>query len=266
MQAWVIGNWKQNPATSHDVKALLDDLLTAVSTKEQSDIAACQLMVAPSFIHLTAVSERLKGSSVLCAAQDISAYSASTGAYTGDCSAQQVADAGATWTILGHSERRQYHQESHDCLLQKMTHALTQGLGVIFCIGETQAQYDAEETLDVIDAQLAVVKDLLAQQSELTANLSERLIIAYEPVWAIGTGKVPTVQEVSATHQHIKQTVAGFADSLDSMTVLYGGSVNADNADSFAADPMIDGALVGGASLKAESFLAIAHAFRRATS
>ena len=264
MQAWVIGNWKQNPATSHDVKALLDDLLTAVSTKEQSDIAACQLMVAPSFIHLTTVSERIKGSSVLCAAQDISAHSASTGAYTGDCSAQQVVDAGATWTILGHSERRQYHQESHDCLLQKMTHALTQNLGVIFCIGETQAQYGAKQTLAVIDAQLAVIKDLLTQQPELIAGLPARLIIAYEPVWAIGTGKVPTVAEVSATHQHIKQTLASFNVVLDNMTVLYGGSVNADNADSFAGDSMIDGALVGGASLKAESFLAIAQAFSRA--
>ena len=264
MQAWVIGNWKQNPATSHDVNALLDDLLTAVSSKEQSDIAACQLMVAPSFIHLTTVSERLKGSSVLCAAQDISAHSANTGAYTGDCSAQQVVDAGATWTILGHSERRQYHHESHDCLLQKMTHALTQNLGVIFCIGETQAQYDAKQTLAVIDAQLAVIKDLLTQQPELIAGLPARLIIAYEPVWAIGTGKVPTVAEVSATHQHIKQTLASFNAALDNMTVLYGGSVNADNADSFAADSMIDGALVGGASLKAESFLAIAQAFSRA--
>lgn len=137
----------------------------------------------------------------------------------------------------------------------------TQNLGVIFCIGETQAQYDAKETLAVIDAQLAVIKDLLAQNPELATNLSERLIIAYEPVWAIGTGKVPTVAEVSATHQHIKQTLASFNGELDNITVLYGGSVNADNADSFAADSMIDGALVGGASLKAESFLAIAKAF-----
>ncbi|KAA0913831.1 triose-phosphate isomerase [Psychrobacter sp. ANT_WB68] len=265
MQAWIIGNWKQNPATSQDVDALLDDLLTTVSTKAHADIDGCQLMVAPSFIHLTAVSKRLKGSSVLCAAQDIGAHSAGTGAYTGDCSAQQVADAGATWTILGHSERRQYHQESHDCLLQKMTHALTQNLGVIFCIGETQAQYDAKKTLTVIDAQLAVIKDSLAQNPELIAGLSERLIVAYEPVWAIGTGKVPTVAEVSATHQHIKQTLASFNDALENMTVLYGGSVNAENADSFAADSMIDGALVGGASLKAESFLAIAQAFNRAT-
>ena len=144
-----------------------------------------------------------------------------------------------------------------------MLHALSQNLGVVFCIGETQAQYDAKQTLPVIDNQLAVVKELIAQQPELIDALSPRLIIAYEPVWAIGTGKVPTVTEVSATHQHIKQTLAGFADSLSNMTVLYGGSVNADNADSFAADPMIDGALVGGASLKAESFLAIATAFSK---
>ena len=266
MQAWVIGNWKQNPATSHSVNALLDDLLTAIEATEQANIevtARCQLMVAPSFIHLTAVSARLKGTSVLCAGQDVSAHSASTGAYTGECSAQQVVDAGATWTILGHSERRQYHQESNDTLLQKMTHALTQGLGVVFCIGETQAQYDGNQTLTVIDNQLAVVKAFIAEQPELIDSLPTCLIIAYEPVWAIGTGKVPTVTEVSATHQHIKQTLAGFADSLSTMTVLYGGSVNADNADSFAADPMIDGALVGGASLKAGSFLAIATAFNK---
>ena len=265
MQAWVIGNWKQNPATSHDVNALLDDLLIAVNAEEPVAINSCRLMVAPSFTHLAAVSARLKDTSVMCAAQDISAHSANTGAYTGDCSAQQVGDAGATWTILGHSERRQYYQESHDCLLQKLTHALMENLGVVFCIGETQAQYDDRQTLAVIDVQLSVIKDMLAQQPDLAASLSERLIIAYEPVWAIGTGKVPTVSEVSATHQHIKQAVAGFADSLNSVTVLYGGSVNTDNADNFAADPMIDGALVGGASLKADSFLAIANAFNHAT-
>ena len=246
MQAWVIGNWKQNPATSHEVNTLLEDLCAAISTTKQlshNNSARCQIMVVPSFVHLAAVSHRLQDTSVLCAAQDVSAHSVSVGAYTGECSAQQLTDAGATWTILGHSERRQYHQESNDTLLQKMTHALSQNLGVVFCIGETQAQYDAQQTPKLIDA------------------LSTHLIIAYEPVWAIGTGKVPTVTEVSATHQHIKQTLAGFADSLSNMTVLYGGSVNADNADSFAADPMIDGALVGGASLKAESFLAIATAF-----
>lgn len=269
MKAWVIGNWKQNPAASQDVDTLLESLLTAIDdgAKAGAELSNnhCNLMVAPSCIHLAAVSTRLKGTPILCAAQNISAHSASTGAYTGDCSAQQVADTGAMWTLLGHSERRQYHKESNECLLQKMTHALTQDLGVVLCIGETQTQYDANQTLEVIDTQLSVIKDLLVQQPDIAASLSDRLIIAYEPVWAIGTGKVPTVTEVSNTHQHIKQTVAGFADSLNEMTVLYGGSVNADNADSFAADSMINGALVGGASLKAESFLAIANAFSRAS-
>ncbi|WP_201587514.1 triose-phosphate isomerase [Psychrobacter jeotgali] len=265
MQAWVIGNWKQNPATTNEVNELIDSLLSAIDERSNDlnpDI--CQLMVAPTAIHLAAVSARLQQTPLLCAAQDISAHSGTTGAYTGDCSAQQMADAGASWTLLGHSERRQYHQESADELLQKLTHAQAQQLGVIFCIGETQAQYDAKQTLEVLNEQLAVIKELLTQQPKLVKTIAERLIIAYEPVWAIGTGKVPTVSEVSATHEHIKQTVASFADELPEITVLYGGSVNTDNADSFAASPMIDGALVGGASLKAESFLTIASAFSRA--
>lgn len=267
MQAWVIGNWKQNPATSREVTALVDTVLTSIN--ESDDLAArsgCQLMVAPSCIHLAAVSERLKGSKVLSAAQDISAHSETTGAYTGDCSAQQVRDAGATWSLLGHSERRQYHQENNDNLLQKLTCAFNQNLGVVLCIGETQAQYDNGQTFSVLEAQLTVIKELLAKSAVPPANLVARLIIAYEPVWAIGTGKVPTVAEVEATHAHIKQTLAGFDNQLADTCVVYGGSVNANNADSFAASPMIDGALVGGASLKADSFLTIAQAFSRAKS
>ena len=162
MKAWVIGNWKQNPAASQDVDTLLENLLTAIDSGAEAGTelsnSHCNLMVAPSCIHLAAVSTRLKGTPILCAAQNISAHSASTGAYTGDCSAQQVADTGAMWTLLGHSERRQYHQESNECLLQKMTHALTQDLGVVLCIGETQTQYDANQTLEVIDGQLSVIR------------------------------------------------------------------------------------------------------------
>ena len=269
MQAWVIGNWKQNPATNSDVTALLDSLLTATNkpANPSTTTAQCQLMVAPSCVHLAAVNARVQGTPILCAAQDISAHSDSTGAYTGDCSAQQVADAGATWTILGHSERRHYHREANDTLIHKICHALTQNLGIVLCVGETQEQYDAKQTLAVLDAQLAVIKDLLVQMPEhnqSSINLAERLIIAYEPVWAIGTGKVPTVNEVAATHAHIKQTLASFDASLPEFAVLYGGSVNADNADSFAASAMVNGALVGGAALKSESFLAIADAFNRA--
>ncbi len=270
MQAWVIGNWKQNPATINEVNTLLNDLVLATSNdnKATDTLAHCQIMVAPSCLHIHAVCTHLQDTLIACAAQDISAHSSSTGAYTGDCSAKQVHDAGATWTLLGHSERRQYHQETHATLVNKLIHALSQNLGVIYCIGETQAQYDNQQTLEVLDSQLSVLPDMLAQvalsQPDIAAHLAERLIIAYEPVWAIGTGKIPTVSEVSATHQHIKQTVAEFAESLSAVKVLYGGSVNADNADSFAASPMIDGALVGGASLKVASFLSIAEAFSRA--
>ncbi len=267
MQAWVIGNWKQNPATKREVEALLEDIVATIDSGllNSDHKSRCQLMLAPSCIHLSAVSSRLQNTSILSASQDISAHSATVGAYTGDCSAQQMVDAGATWTILGHSERRQYHQESNDGLLQKLICALNQNLGAVLCIGETQAQHDSEQTIAVINEQLQVIRTLLeqplAQQLDLEHTLTERLIIAYEPVWAIGTGKVPTVAEVSATHEHIKQEIARFAPDLPPVTVLYGGSVNANNADSFAASSMIDGALVGGASLKAESFLAIAAAF-----
>ncbi len=264
MQAWVIGNWKQNPATISDVDTLLNTLVNAVTNDTATRMTHCQLMIAPSCIHLAAVQARLQDTSILCAAQDIGAHSASTGAYTGDCSAQQVADAGATWTILGHSERRQYYKESHSALVHKVNHALTKNLGVILCIGETQTQYDDQQTLAILNTQLLVIKEVLAAHPDLAESLGKRLIIAYEPVWAIGTGQVPTVAEVTTTHKHIKQTVATFANQLSNISVLYGGSVNADNADSFAASPMIDGALVGGASLKADSFLAIADAFNKA--
>lgn len=270
MQAWVIGNWKQNPATGQEVDTLLNDLLVTIGSGNHFATATpafCQLMVAPSCIHLNRVSAHLHNTAVLCAAQNVSAHSSSIGAYTGDCSAQQVSDAGATWTLLGHSERRQYHQESNETLINKLTHALTQNLGVVFCIGETQAQYDAKQTFTVLAAQLAVLQEVLnqpAMQAFDMTTLNTHLMIAYEPVWAIGTGNVPTVREVSATHQHIKQIVASFTVALPCVRVLYGGSVNADNADSFAASAMIDGALVGGASLKAQSFLTIADAFYRA--
>lgn len=276
MQAWIIGNWKQNPATNSEAEVLLDALLTAVGHNELSvtnpTITHCQLMVAPSCIHLASVSARVQNTVILCAAQDISAHSDSTGAYTGDCSAQQVADAGATWTILGHSERRQYHEESNETLIHKITHAFAHGLGVILCVGETQAQYDAKQTFAVLNEQLAVIKDWLQQvavnplSTVNSNNVTKHLIIAYEPVWAIGTGKVPTVTEVAFTHEYIKRTLASFDASLAEFTVLYGGSVNADNATIFAASPVINGALVGGAALKSESFLAIAEAFSIAKS
>lgn len=262
MQAWVIGNWKQQPATWQAVDELLNNIINQLPAGGWDN---CQLMVIPSQVHLQAASRKLDDSPVVIGAQDICGFSADTGAFTGDCSAAQVRDAGASWALVGHSERRQYYGEDNELLQQKISHALSQQLGVIFCVGETKAQYDSGQTLQVLEGQLTVIKKLLADDA-LTVEqpLNERLIIAYEPVWAIGTGKVPTVEEVTATHAHIKQVVDDFpsaTQSLGAPCVLYGGSVNPGNAAQFAQSNMIDGALVGGASLDANSFLAIADAF-----
>ena len=258
-KAIIAGNWKMNKTPS-EAKALLEAVVPAVKD------ADCEVIACVPFVDLSVALETTKGSNVKIGAENC--HWAESGAFTGEISADMLAEMGVEYVVLGHSERRQYHQETHATLVNKLIHALSQNLGVIYCIGETQAQYDNQQTLEVLDSQLSVLPDMLAQvalsQPDIAAHLAERLIIAYEPVWAIGTGKIPTVSEVSATHQHIKQTVAEFAESLSAVKVLYGGSVNADNADSFAASPMIDGALVGGASLKVASFLSIAEAFSRA--
>lgn len=262
MQAWVIGNWKQNPATLQAAKTLLDDTNTELKS---ADLAACRLMVVPSLVHVSSLQQQ--ETAIAIGAQDISAHSAETGAFTGDCSAAQVRDAGATWVLVGHSERRQYYGEDEATLYQKVKNALSQQLGVIFCVGETKEQYDSEQTFSVLTSQLTVIEQLLAESNE--ESLAERLIIAYEPVWAIGTGKVPTVEEVAATHTHIKAVIQGYAGAeaaLGEPCVLYGGSVNAANAAQFAQADSVNGALVGGAALQADSFLAIAAAFSTAKS
>lgn len=262
MQAWVIGNWKQNPATLQAAKTLLADINTELMS---ADLTACRLLVVPSLVHVSSLQQQ--ETAIAIGAQDISAHSAETGAFTGDCSAAQVRDAGATWVLIGHSERRQYYGEDEATLYQKIKNALSQQLGVIFCVGETKEQYDSEQTFSVLASQLTVIEQLLAESSE--ENLTERLIIAYEPVWAIGTGKVPTVEEVAATHTHIKAVIQGYVGAeaaLGEPCVLYGGSVNASNAAQFAQADSVNGALVGGAALQADSFLAIAAAFSTAKS
>lgn len=260
MQAWVIGNWKQNPATLQAAKTLLADINTQLMDEE---LSACRLMVIPSLVHLSALQPQ--AASIALGAQDICAHSADTGAFTGDCSAAQVKDAGASWVLVGHSERRQYYGEDETTLYNKINHALSQQLGVIFCVGETKEQYDSGQTFQVLESQLKIIERFIAKTDQV--NLAERLIIAYEPVWAIGTGKVPTVEEVAATHSHIKtviQNYAGAQKALGEPSVLYGGSVNAANAAQFAQAHSVNGALVGGAALQADSFMAIAAAFSAA--
>lgn len=243
-QKYVIGNWKLNPATVSDAAALATSL-------PAND--GCTVGVVPSLVHLSAVKSVL-ADGILLGVQDIAYKTAETGAFTGDVSACQVADVGATFTLVGHSERRQYHGETAEILSAKIAHAFTHGLSVIYCIGETKDEYERGETFGILKNQLAILKAFV-NQADVDAA---KLIIAYEPVWAIGTGLTPTFDEIEKTHRFIKDELATFGMTAP---ILYGGSVNDKNAPEFAKSNVIDGALVGGASLKTDSFTAIIHAF-----
>ncbi|VXB54554.1 Triosephosphate isomerase [Enhydrobacter sp. AX1] len=264
--SWVIANWKMNPSTQLTVTALMTDLQQQLPADA---LQRCNVVVAPSFIHLSTTKQAIQHGScnIGLAAQNLCAQHADTGAFTGEVSGAQLKDAQVNYVLVGHSERRQYFNEDDTCLIQKIRHAFAHDLTVVFCIGETQAQYEQNQTQDVLAAQLTVVKQLAAEfantQSENAqlGNLASRLIIAYEPVWAIGTGKIPTIQEVQNIHAFINTTLTDIDASLATTPILYGGSVKADNAAEIAQCPNVNGVLVGGASLDATSFTQIIQAF-----
>ena len=257
-QKYVIGNWKLNPASTDELDILIHELNAADA------LSGVQMAICPSFVHLSCVKDKL-APLFLVGAQDIAHKTDGTGAFTGDVSARQVLDLGASFSLIGHSERRQYHQETDVILSQKIVHALESGLSVVFCVGETKEDYEQKRTEYVLKSQLHALSafggssldnDTLGDHSFDTKL--PRLIIAYEPVWAIGTGLTPTFDEIQSVHKFI-------AEQLRAMQIhapiLYGGSVNDKNASEFASSSLIDGVLVGGASLKADSFLTIARAF-----
>ncbi|QCR85370.1 triose-phosphate isomerase [Moraxella osloensis] len=264
--SWVIANWKMNPSTQLTVTALMTDLQQQLPADA---LQRCNVVVAPSFIHLSTTKQAIQHGScnIGLAAQNLCAQHADTGAFTGEVSGAQLKDAQVNYVLVGHSERRQYFNEDDTCLIQKIRHAFAHDLTVVFCIGETQAQYEQNQTQDVLAAQLTVVKQLAAEfantQSENAQlnNLASRLIIAYEPVWAIGTGKIPTIQEVQNIHAFINTTLTDIDASLATTPILYGGSVKADNAAEIAQCPNVNGVLVGGASLDATGFTQIIQAF-----
>ncbi len=265
MKTWVIGNWKKNPASLKDVEQLATAIGQQANALNKND--SSNIMIIPSALHIVPASQAVAASDVLIGCQDISAKSATVGAFTGDNSAQQMREAGVSWSLVGHSERRQYHRESGEVLIAKIKNTLEQGLGVIFCIGETLVAHDLGKTIPVLQEQLAVIKEFANSSDSVTSSLpnivdyADKLIIAYEPVWAIGTGKVPTVAEVEAVHQEIRDYLIKVDDSLADVPIIYGGSVNPDNAGQFANSDKIQGALVGGASLDADKFLQIADSF-----
>jgi triosephosphate isomerase len=239
----VAGNWKMN-----GLKASVAELgKIAAGVARLSGKA--DLMVCPPATLVAQFAQGAVGSGVAIGGQDC--HAKASGAHTGDLAAEMLADAGATAVIVGHSERRADHQESDDAVRAKAEAAWRAGLTAIVCVGETRAQREADQTLDVVGRQL--------DGSLPDGGTGANLVVAYEPVWAIGTGLTPTPEDVALVHAFIRERLIGrFGPEGGSVRILYGGSVKPANAGELLTIPHVNGALVGGASLKAEDFLGIA--------
>ncbi|GKX55636.1 triosephosphate isomerase [Leminorella grimontii] len=243
----VMGNWKLN-GSRHMVNELIAGL-----RQELSSVDGCGVAIAPPFIYLDQAKHELAGSRIALGAQNVDVNL--SGAFTGETSANMLKDIGAKYIIIGHSERRTYHKESDEVIAEKFAILKEAGLIPVLCIGETEAENEAGQTEAVCARQIdAVLKTLGAKAMEGT-------VIAYEPVWAIGTGKSATPAQAQAVHKFIRDHVAKHdAQVAAGLIIQYGGSVNAANAAELFSQPDIDGALVGGASLKADAFATIVKA------
>ena len=242
----IAGNWKMH-CTRPEAVALAAGIKAGVS-----NVAGREVLVAPPYTALEAVAGALAGSKVLLAGQDL--HWESKGAFTGEVSAPMLRDVGCTHVIIGHSERRQYFGETDETVAKKVASARANGLVPIVCVGESLQEREAGETLAVVGRQ--VRRGLLG----CDAAAIRALVIAYEPVWAIGTGRVATPEQAQEVHAFIRRTLVELSDrdAADSCRILYGGSVKSDNIDELMRQADIDGALVGGASLQVESFVRIA--------
>ena len=209
----------------------------------------CEVVIAPVFTALKTVADRLEGSNIMVAAQDCAVQN-DFGAHTGEVAPVMLKDAGCSHVIIGHSERRQFYGETDESVNWKTMAALAAGLTAIVCVGEQLSERELGNAEDVVKTQLA------GGLQGLTVNDLERIIIAYEPVWAIGTGKTATPSQAQEMHGFIRNIIADAhgAEAADSLRILYGGSVKPDNIAELMSQPDVDGALVGGASLEAESF------------
>jgi len=241
----IAGNWKMNGLTADGLA-----LAQAVAQEAKASMSACEWLVCPPATLVGAVARTLTGSAVAVGGQDC--HAKASGAHTGDIAAAMLRDAGATYVIVGHSERRTDHGESDAAVLAKAEAAQAAGLAAIVCIGETEAQYVAGLTLDVLARQIA---GSVPQGAKAAIT-----VVAYEPVWAIGTGRTPTNDEIAAAHAHIRAELAQRTGEAAGIRLLYGGSVKPSNAAEILRLADVDGALVGGASLNAADFAAIARA------
>ncbi|MEW6556644.1 MAG: triose-phosphate isomerase [Elusimicrobiota bacterium] len=239
----VAGNWKMNKTVGEAV-----ELVTQLKQK-LSDVKNREMLVCPPFVAIVIVREIVKNSNIKLGAQNM--YFEKSGAFTGEISPVMLKDVGCEYVIIGHSERRQYFGETDDSVNKKMKVAFENGLIPIVCIGETLQQREQNETFSVVERQ---VKTGL---TGLTGEQANRLVIAYEPVWAIGTGKTATPQQAEEIHAFIRKLYCEMygKDSGEAVRILYGGSIKPDNFAEIMKQPNIDGGLVGGASLKADDFI-----------
>ena len=241
----VAGNWKMNKNLQEGI-ALAKELNSALSAKPNCDVVICT-----PFIHLAKVSEVINHSIIGLGAENCA--DKEKGAFTGEVSAEMVKSTGAEYVILGHSERREYYKETYDILKEKVQLALANGLKVIFCIGESLAEREANKQNEVVKAELE------GSVFNLSADDFSKIIIAYEPIWAIGTGKTATSDQAEEIHAYIRSVIAAKygKEVAENTSILYGGSCKASNAPELFAKPDIDGGLIGGASLKCEDFMSM---------
>ncbi len=239
----VVGNWKM-----HGSRPANAELLCALRGARPY---AANVAVCVPFVYLSEAAATLAGSDIQWGAQDVSAHE--QGAYTGEVSVAMLAEAGCRYTLVGHSERRAYHAESDMLVAQKAQIALSRGVTPIVCVGETLAEREAGQTEAVVKRQLSAVIHQLA-------HCAAEMVVAYEPVWAIGTGLTATPEQAQAVHAVLRAQLQAATGHGNTMTILYGGSVKPDNAATLFSQADIDGGLIGGASLKASDFIAICRA------
>ena len=246
-QAIIAGNWKMNK-TRPEAKALIEELKPMVKD------AACGVVICVPYTNLETALELTKGTNIKVGAENC--HWAKSGAFTGEISADMLAEMGVEYVIIGHSERRQYFGETDQTVNQRVRAALDAGLKVILCVGELLEQRETGITEEIVGMQTKAA--LLGVSAEELG----RIVIAYEPVWAIGTGKTATAEQANEVNHYIRTVIAKLYGqaAADGMTIQYGGSMNAKNADELLAQPDVDGGLIGGASLKAPDFTTIVNA------
>ena len=245
----VAGNWKMNTTPEQGVELVKNILKNIGHACTSVDYIVC-----PPYTHLSEVVKIARGTAVRVGAQNCAEEA--KGAYTGEVSAEMIASLGVQYVILGHSERRQYYGETSATLNKRMAQAYANDLTPIYCVGETLEERESGKLWDVVKAQIEEVV------FELSPEQFRRVVIAYEPVWAIGTGKVATADQAQEMHAFIRKTLAAkFPEAAAKTPILYGGSVKPENAAEIFAKEDVDGGLIGGASLKAEDFLGIGKGF-----